>query len=82
MESFGIAPDAQTFNTVCSAHARNGDAISALGCLDAMRIAGVDASPTTHSIMVNALIKAGRTEQVRRGSGPRGFEGSLRIGDR
>lgn len=63
----GIAPDAVTFNTVCSAHARVGDVQTALRCLEAMGKAGVEASPTTHAIMVNALIQAGDCEGAEEG---------------
>lgn len=51
-----------SFNSVCSAFARVGDAAAAVECFRRMIAAGVAASPNTHAIMINALVQAGQAD--------------------
>ena len=60
----GNAPDAVAFNAVCAAHARVGDAAAALQCIERMAAHSVAPSPTTHSIVVNALSQAGQADEA------------------
>jgi pentatricopeptide repeat protein len=58
----GCTPDAVSYNSVLAAHAQVGDASAALEVFHAMGRAGISASPSTHSIMINALVKANQAD--------------------
>jgi len=65
MISRGQPPDAFSFNSVCAAHAKVGDVKSALAVFEKMSAyPGIEASPTTRAILVNALVQAGRGDEA------------------
>jgi len=61
----GQLADALSFNSVCAAYAKVGDAKSAMAVFERMSAhPGVEASPTTRAILVNALVQAGRGDDA------------------
>ena len=62
MAAAGLKPDVVSYNTVCSAHAKRGDAAAALRCVERMRREAVEVTPTTHAILIHALTTAGELD--------------------